>query len=730
MKPIYEEDKSTQRLTNEYLEIDQEQELAEEETPEINLDLERQRSNGVAQCRDWYDTDVVAKQPITAEFDEMYKLFKGDHWKLLDHNGQQLRTDAQMNNHPNTVENVTFSLIEGLVAEFSEPKDLIDYPQEEGDDDAAITMSDLKEFIAYKNRHTDELVKWLRWFFLYGTGIWATTWDPNWKGGKGPNRWNGEIRWEAKHPRSIFPDARCMDTIEDGRRIHEAVYYTLEAVEETWPDAKGITPDFVSDDVVVSDELEYTTAESIEDQVLVVSTWYKGLPLIMDEDEEDQGPGLHLIQWAGEGTLKYLSHSNYCYFDPGEDVKFPYHFKKCYERERSPWGMSEAMQLKSPQICVNKNAEMIMEGHLYEAVGQTWFEVDALSEKQKRIVRDKGTLYGMWFEVLRKEGIHREYGRGVPASLQNEAGRLPKVMESIVGRYDISQGRTPGSITAFRALDLLASRAQVRLKSKEAAINSAREECGNYINRLIAKFYDGKRRYRILGKDDGKLKFGEYNGEAMKRAYFFDTGETMPYSELEPTLIQQQEMGLPPEQQLTEGEDFEVYSPEFDTKCKTANSLPTDRAFYMEMAKELLMNQLIDQETFFYVLDNGKFPPWEKLLEKLQQPPMGMGAELMPPADPQQQVDEFIQVLKAQRPDLLQGLMKLPDDAKVPALLEMMKQLGPELSKAAASAPAPTPAPPGQADIGGIPPQANAQALKQQMIDLLEAQKGAQVIEQ
>jgi hypothetical protein len=268
------------------------------------------------------------------------------------------------------------------------------------------------------------------------------------------------------------------------------------------------------------------------------------------------------------------------------------------------------------------------------------------------------------------------------------------------------------------------------LKSKETAINSAREECGNYINRLIAKFYDGKRRYRILGKDDGKLKFGEYNGEAMKRAYFFDTGETMPYSELEPTLIQQQEMGLPPEQQLTEGEDFEVYSPEFDTKCKTANSLPTDRAFYMEMAKELLMNQLIDQETFFYVLDNGKFPPWEKLLEKLQQPPMGMGGGPMPPADPQQQVDEFIQMLKAQRPDLLQGLMKLPDDAKVPALLEMMKQLGPELSKAAAPAPAPTPAPPGQADIGGIPPQANAQALKQQMIDLLEAQKGAQVIEQ
>lgn len=136
----------------------------------------------------------------------------------------------------------------------------------------------------------------------------------------------------------------------------------------------------------------------------------------------------------------------------------------------------------------------------------------------------------------------------------------------------------------------------------------------------------------------------------MKRAYFFDTGETMPYSELEPTLIQQQEMGLPPEQQLTEGEDFEVYSPEFDTKCKTANSLPTDRAFYMEMAKELLMNQLIDQETFFYVLDNGKFPPWEKLLEKLQQPPMGMGGDQCPRPIPSSKLTSLFKCLKLSGP--------------------------------------------------------------------------------
>ena len=392
------------------------------EEKEVDWELENMKQQAVAQCSDWFDKDRQARAAMEAEWDEMYKLYKGEHWNLLDDNGQVLRTDAQKQNHPNAVENIAFSLIEGLIAEFSEPKELVDYPVEEGDDEQAQTMTDLKEYIAYKNRHDMEQVKWMRNFFLYGSGIWAKTWDPNWKGGKGPNRWDGEIRWKSKHPRSVFPDARCSESIEDGRRLHVADYWTIEDVEETCPEAKGISPDSISDGILVSDDLEDTSAESNEDQVLVVDTWYKGLPLILEDGEEDQGPGLHLIQWAGEGTLKYLSHENYVYFDPGEDTIFPIDIKKCYERERSPWGMSEAYHLKNPQIIANKTAEMIIEGHLFEALGQTWYESGAVSEKQKKVLEDKGTMAGMWFEVLDVKGIHRVMGKGVPASLENEPG--------------------------------------------------------------------------------------------------------------------------------------------------------------------------------------------------------------------------------------------------------------------------------------------------------------------
>lgn len=691
--------------------------------PAINLDMDRQKTQAVSQSYDWFEKDRVAKQPITAEWDEMYKLFKSDHWNLLDDNGQVLRTPDQKRNHPNAVENLVFSMVEGLVAEFSETKELVDFPQEENDQEAAIIMTQLKEFIAYKNRFDLELIKWLRWFFLYGTGIWEVVWDPNWKGGKGPNRWTGEARWQALHPRCVFPDARCLDDFEDGRRLHKAVYMTLEEVEETWPDAKGVAPDSMSDDIVVPDDLEYTTAESTEDVVLVVTTYYKGRPMITDGDEEeDQGPGLHCIQWAGEGTLKYLSHENYVNFDPGEDISFPIKGYKCYERERSPWGMGEAYQLKNPQIIKNKTAELIIETHIYEAMGQTWFETNTLTPKQKKIVTEKGSLPGQWFEVQNVDGIKREYGRSAPASLENEAARLDRVMEAIVGRHDISQGKVPGSVTAFRALDLLNTRAQVRLRSKDMTIMVAMEDCGNSINRLVSRNYNENRKYRILGKGDAKPTWGVYQSENMKKVYLFATDEVISKGDLEGELLKQEMLGVPPDEQWQEGEDYEIYSPEFDTKCKVTSKMPSDRIFYMEMAKELFAAQLIDLETFYYVIEYGKFPPIEQIMRKMQQggmfPPGGAGVPQ------EQQIIEFINFLRQEHPEILKQIEGLPEEQQIQVLSQMMLEVQANGGMPAGGMPGPAGEAagmvPGETEM---PEDQDPAAIKQQLIDIILAQK-------
>lgn len=659
--------------------------------------------NAVRTCYEWFVKDREAKQDYVAEMEEMWKLYKGDHWSLIGPGGVPLRTDEQKKARPNSVENITFALIEGLVAEFAQDVDIVDFPVEQGDEEAANIMTDLKRFIAYKNRISQERLKWLRWFFLYGTGIWHVYWDPNWKGGRGPNRWVGDIRWQAMHPQTIFPDARCRESIHDGTRIHKAYYKSLEYIREHYPERGHLVdPDALRSDMLIGEDDTDVTGWSGEEQALLVETWYKGEPLILGEGEENLGPGLHVIWWAGDGQCVYLRHANYVYFEPGEDVLFPFDFSVCYHRENSVWGFGEAYFLKNPQIIYNKTSELILEGHLHHALGQTWYNENAVTPAQKKIIERFGTLPGMWFAVRDVNGIKREYGSGVPASLQNEMQRLQRAMETIIGRFDISQGRTPGSVTAFRALDLLAARAQVRLRSKEMAMTSSYENVGNYINKLITQFYTERRAYRILGQQDtDQPRYGMFKLEDIQKVYIYNTNEVVPLKQFQPG-------------GLVEGEDYEVYAPEFDVVCKVSTTLPTDRLFYMEMAKELFAAQMIDAETFWYVMHNGKFPPFEELLqkeaEKRQQAemqammqglpggmpggggqanlPMSMPAGLpqgfppgaepaLPGAMPSQPptIEDLQQVL-AQRPDLEEKLAALTPEQQQIVIAELQKAMG------------------------------------------------------
>jgi hypothetical protein len=649
------------------------QDTMEIESTELNLSTQEESEasqevilKAIRKCSEWYEKDKNAKQFYVDEMKEMYKLYSSKHWDLFDPTGNPLRTEEQQRNRPNSVENITFALIEGTASEFTEDIELIDFPVEQGDDDQAKIMTDLKEFIFYKNTLDMERIKYLRWFFLYGTGIWHIYWDPDWRGGRGPNRWEGDIRWKALHPLMLIPDARCKEDINEGNRCHKRVWRTLEELQQKYPhladqlqeETMDETDDMLLD--MQTDAEGFDDSAYKEDQLPVIETWYVGEPLIPDESDQT-GYGLHVIWWAGENQQIYLKHTNYIYFDPEETTKFPFIVRQCYPRENSIWGYGEAYFLKNPQIIRNKTAEIIIEGHMHQAVGQTYYDQSALSPKQKRIVQTKGTLPGMWFEVQNINGIKREYSKNIPSTLLTEMDRNRSVMESIIGRFDISQGRTPGSITAFKAIAELSARAQVRLRIKEKAIESSYEEGGMYVNRLIEKFYTERRKFRIMGKDKNKnnnanpnsnsngYQYGEYNPENMLKVYDTTTGTVVPYAQAEeqiPTmgmikqLKQQYEAGMISEEEYAamaselQIENYEIYFPEFDCYCKTSSVTPSDRFYYIEVAKELLTAGILPPKIFLQVLDTGKFPPIEEIIkeiDRMNQPRIGDMLGVLPP---------------------------------------------------------------------------------------------------
>lgn len=630
---------------------------------DIPGNTEEQRK-AAKKCADWFADDKSAKQDYVNEMAENDKLYAGKHWDLTSTTGAQLRTVDQQFTHPNNVENVAMSLVAGEMSELMQDVELTDFPGDEDDDEVALQMTDLKKAISYRNRIAEERLDWGWNYVGHGTGIWEHVWDPTWKGGRGPNRWVGEVRWRSVHPRAIFPDARCGKDVHRSRRLHKAIYVTLEYLREKYPDFGGLATEEVTDPTLLTSDTKMP-AEALAGQTLLVETWYVGQPLFPD-DSGRKDSGLHVIWWCGEGTPVYLKHANYLYFGVDEEPRLPFTFRKRYPRDNSPWGYGTYWFAKNPQIMLNKTAEMVMEAHMHAINGQTFYEANAVGEDEEADIKRYGMQPGRWFKVTDPKGIMRLYGQGVPGSALSELQRYPRVMEYLVGRFDVSQGRAPGSVTAFRALELLAQRAQVRLRSADTQIQSAYEDCGQYINRLITGNYTEARAYRIIGMDDstGKpnIKRGVFQLDKVLKVWNKGSNVVQRLNEFQ---------ALPG---MVEGTDYEIYDPELDVRCRTTSATPSDRVFYMEVAKELYQAKAIDLETFYYVLEHGKFPPYELVLQRMtQQQGMTPSQPGQPPVPGAQLSPEAQALLDAVPSELQAQLAQLP-----PEILEQLVNTPPE----------------------------------------------------
>src|SRR5690606_14930643 len=127
------------------------------------------------------------------------------------------------------------------------------------------------------------------------------------------------------------------------------------------------------------------------------------------------------------------------------------------------------------------------------------------------------------------------------------------------------------------------------------------KEIGEWMNRYIWTYYTGKRAYRIVGENEDGLylkKTGVFSVEDYKKVYDLITGEVYPYRTrevIDPRTGQVKIIpGFHPLDGMEEGRDYEVYNPELDVRVRTTQQMPSDRLFYMELAKELYLMKLLD----------------------------------------------------------------------------------------------------------------------------------------
>ena len=647
----------------------------------------------------WWGYDEDAKRQIELEFDQIRLLITDKHWQMDGPTGDPLRTEDEMLGRPNVVENVAFPLVEGVKAELSQDVELIDYPQEHRDDAAAKVMTRVKRHILYKNDFPTHYRRWLHYFAWYGTSVWGPRWDPEWKGGRGPNQWIGEIRAECVNPNLLYPDHRCGENIHDGMRVHKAMWKPLEHILQHYPERGHLVVDHTKLDALKArtEDAEAYQATAQEGMARLVETWYVGKPLfpskdaqedeteesedalvedgvmegdsgeVADEDEapaDDDEEGLHVVWWIAEQNI-YLAHRNFMYFEPGETPRFPFIFATCYEREDSPWGFGEGHKLIDPQQKLNKLSEIAMEGAALQALGYTLAEEEAVTPAQRREIELYGSIPGMWFFVKDPDRVKHITGQGVPGSVLSDITRRKQHMETVVGRFDISQGKTPSNVTAFRALNLLAERAQVRQRPKEGAVTQALVELSKWMSRLIMLHYNEPRAFRIVGDRPEDISFGMFQPMHMWRTWDRRTGNVFERDK------------YVPDEGMEEGRDFEHYWPEFDTRCEVTRAMSTDRYFHMDVAKEMVGGKLFPPSVLFSTMEHGRLPPWEEIKAEVeaqfaQAAPMGPQGQMQGPPQGQPQEATPESVLELLPPEQQQQIAALPPAQQQQVLEEIM----------------------------------------------------------
>ena len=158
---------------------------------------------------------------------------------------------------------------------------------------------------------------------------------------------------------------------------------------------------------------------------------------------------------------------------------------------------------------------------------------------------------------------------------------------------------------------------------------------------LFGQFYTEDRYYRVRG-ENGEVNKGKIKAEDLTKEWTRDTQIEEQFDEVSGQMIQ-----IPKAMN-------EKFIPEFDIKVVVVSEKPTDRNYYTNLAMQLYQMQLLVPEDLLSTLENGKLPPMDDILKKVQaqQPMMAIAEQLkeLPP--------EMSQQITGQITQMVQGIMQ------------------------------------------------------------------------
>lgn len=596
---------------------------------------------------------------------------------------------------PCPVDNYYKSQVEGLVGDICDsPADIQLQPREPGDDEICEAMLSAVEHVLYVNKFQRKLEYVVRRGILYGPMMFKVRWNPTWQGGR-KLPFSGEVEIIGISPDNFFIDPRIKgvepEAIQRAGFLIYSVPRSLAHVYRAYPWVKEsiVADQYASYTSTLSGPLEELVTYDEDTSVAVIEYWYYGLPLAPDYPSDSTH-----IKWGQEGTPGYhlctiasgvvLQHATYC------APRYPFAVDYMYPSDESAYGYGDGYDMLMPQLVINKLNEMAIEGHSVSTVGNWLVKEGALRNPSQ--FQKYANTGGTMLPVSDLNDIRRELGGGVPSSLFAHYGQEQRAMETVSGRVDISQGRSPRGIRAASAISLLLQQAAGRVRQRSRAVSSVVEQVVLLILDYIDQYYMDERLIRLMGPD-GKVTWKTYKRDEVVREITRNPADGESY--------------------------VERYIPDMDVLVTVGAETPTSKAYFSELAFELFQAEAIDVYALLDILD---FPRWRSIRRRMEAaanpaeaaPTQGKGGEEM--AVTPQQLQDYLEGLVKRRytlqdlpPEVVQGLIQAIASGAVPLDIfppEVQQQLQQLMGQA------------GGGQMGGAPRQAppGANPMQQQQI--------------
>ena len=668
---------------------------------------------------------------IEVIWDDEYKTFKGDQWNL----SIAKRSKESKAVRPNSVDNFVFPAIMNMHGTLTAttPEATIEGREEDGgDDEIAKKLTDNVMFIMDKNKFSAVWKKMVLRGLMHGPFIGYIPWDNDWVGGTGPNRWVGEVRIIAQKKEEIYFDPAIIDLEERlqecgfiNRKLRKKLTYFISKWE------KG--------ELVNADDNGSEDEGPDHGQAWLYESWGKGKPKFIPADKKKEylqkmqdnlPPSATVDEYKAEKYklmsqgkidgvhVSYASQNVFLEYVPYvyDDGLYPFVYKTLYPDYKSPYGFGEIRNIMVPQVMHNKADEIEIEAMSVEGLGGYLYSVGALTPKQLAFLQQNNARGGMFAEVNNVAQMKAREGVKVPQSIREYKEHKQRMVETISKNTAIQQGIAPGSNVAMGTIKELGARTDIGTKGRVEILEDFLKEVVDMIVSRIKQFYTEERSYRIREGNDTMQqqlmkhvqdmasmpdspekaqnlmemlnqvytlpktqKSGRFSNKEMKKKWVREE----PKDELGNPVLD--ENGTP----LIKEEE---YMPEFDSKVKIIDDRPTDRNYYLQIADKLMSIGILDPEDYLFVVEEGKLPPKELILQKYKQrqlqaqqaqqaqmmqaqqpqPAGGQPQPQQPQEQPQQQEHPADQLVKSLRPDQQKQLLSLPPEQQAEVIKKMM----------------------------------------------------------